>query len=175
MKLFKNNKNITTNRLQNNLESLISSNEPYDDYPKPVFQLDNYGKFTYCNKALIELIGYTKRYIYRYFNTFISDEYQGKMEHHFIEALNGLPQCFYSKLHPKNRDTLEIEVHLIPVTDEEKVSKVYGIIIDISELKDIQIEFTKIRNSLEMAQILAKIGSWEYNVATDQVSWSISY
>ncbi|UHA60072.1 EAL domain-containing protein [Metabacillus litoralis] len=172
MKLFKNNKNITTNRLQNNLESLISSNEPYDDYPKPVFQLDNYGKFTYCNKALIELIGYTKRYIYRYFNTFISDEYQGKMEHHFIEALNGLPQCFYSKLHPKNRDTLEIEVHLIPVTDEEKVSKVYGIIIDISELKDIQIEFTKIRNSLEMAQILAKIGSWEYNVATDQVSWS---
>lgn len=173
MKIFKNNKYTSSSSIKNKKESSKTLNDSFEDYPKPVIQFDNNGSIIDCNRALIDLIGYTKRDIYRYFNTYFLNEYHVIIEDHYTKSLTGLPQCFQSKLYHQNGNVLEVEVHFIPVfSDNEKVSKVWGMITDLSELKNIQKELVNERNRLEMAQILAKVGSWEYDINSDQVYWS---
>ncbi|WP_405604039.1 PAS domain-containing protein [Polaribacter sp. Asnod1-A03] len=81
-----------------------------------------------------------------------------------------------------NKQNQKLWVNAIgyPITDKNGVTiGIRGIIQDITEQKskqdelDIQNEkLNKLNNELKEAQKISKLGNWEYNIASDKVTWS---
>jgi PAS domain S-box-containing protein len=61
----------------------------------------------------------------------------------------------------------------IPVTDKEgKIYKIKGITQDITSQKDVEELMLRNDNMLKTAQKIAKIGSWEFDIASGTLTWS---
>ncbi|MEQ2468230.1 PAS domain-containing protein [Niallia hominis] len=89
------------------------------------------------------------------------------------KALSGESQNFKAKIIHRNGQTLNFEITYIPIMGEkEQVLGIYGIAKDITLLTKNRQELLKVKENLELAQQVAKIGSWEYDIVKDQVYWS---
>ncbi len=60
----------------------------------------------------------------------------------------------------------------IILREDGKVSKVIGTVQDITEQKKSEEQIKTINKQLNEAQEIAQLGSWEWNVATNELSWS---
>lgn len=56
--------------------------------------------------------------------------------------------------------------------DDGTVTRLYGTLQDISDRKKIELALRQSQSQLEEAQKLTKIGSWEWDINTDEITWS---
>ncbi|MDL4842249.1 sensor domain-containing protein [Aquibacillus rhizosphaerae] len=145
----------------------------YNNHPDSVFRLDIQGNVINFNAATRNIFGYSDKEVYKNFSDNFSEESQSSREHFFREALRGVAQNYEAVIVHKKGHHVDVDITYIPILNQELgVIGVYGIAKDITSNKDTEKELIKIRNSLEMAQRLAKIGSWDYDILEDKVYWS---
>ncbi len=82
----------------------------------------------------------------------------------------GVLQC---RWRAKNGDVLWVEAHLAAVCDEDgKIIGVRGVTMNITDRKQAEAALLERKQELSEAQRVAKVGSWEWDPATDTVIWS---
>ncbi|UFT98963.1 EAL domain-containing protein [Radiobacillus kanasensis] len=141
----------------------------YTDYPTPAFLLNSEGVLVTCNDAMINTFGYSFKEIEAFFSTAF---HQSKGAHFLKESLKGTAQTYQTNIPHKNGDQIQTDITYIPIRIEDEVIAVQGFARDITAYIQTEKDLIRIRNSLEMAQILARIGSWEYDLIEDKAYWS---
>lgn len=144
-------------------------NALYDNHPDAVFTLDLEGNLIDYNKSVKRIYGYTDKDLKGNFGRFLEGKSQYKRKRNFQQALDGIAQNFLAVAFHKNGQTIDIDVTYIPIFDNEnQVTSIYGIAKDITFYVQSRKELSKIKNSLELAQQVAKIGSWDYNLLKNE-------
>ncbi|WP_320167871.1 PAS domain S-box protein [Mangrovibacterium marinum] len=65
-----------------------------------------------------------------------------------------------------------VHITIAPVFNRNRLVKLRGICLDITERKLQELAVKKNNDSIQQAQILAQMGSWEYDPRKDQAVWS---
>ncbi|HZG73137.1 MAG TPA: PAS domain-containing protein [Chondromyces sp.] len=143
----------------------------FDNHPDAVFILDVNGKIRNYNKSMSAIFGYSEQKMARDFEGhFFKGDISGK---HFRYAITGKAKNFQSTVLHKNGREIDVDITYIPLINSEmQVIAVRGIAKDITVYIQQEKEVNKIKNSLELAQQVGKIGSWDYDIINDEVYWS---
>jgi PAS domain S-box-containing protein len=92
-----------------------------------------------------------------------------QIQHHIDLAIaTGTIQAFDYQLASLNGKLCDYEARIAPVDSNE----VIGVIQDISHRKRSEAALRKSQQQLQEAQRIAHIGSWEFDAATQKISWS---
>lgn len=87
------------------------------------------------------------------------------------EAFNG--KTIHLKVNPSiSRPDVWFDTHYVPLVVNEKVEAVIALSRDITEIVRSEQELADANRQLKEAQRLAKLGSWEWDVASGTVIWS---
>ena len=129
------------------------------------------GFFKQINSSFVQILGYTKEELLTNpIITFIHPEDIEKTNQEVLLLSNSQPSPYFENRYiNKNSDIVTIQwtISLSPNQDF-----VYGIGRDISEIKNNQEYLCAAQNLLNEAQKIAKIGSWEFNLADKKMIWS---
>lgn len=159
-----------------NLEYLLNKETFYaifEKHPDIVFTLDIHGKVLHYNPSFKQILGYEKKDLDKNVSKIYIKKHQHLRKSYINKALSGESQNFKAKIIHRNGQTLNFEITYIPIMGEkEQVLGIYGIAKDITLLTKNRQELLKVKENLELAQQVAKIGSWEYDIVKDQVYWS---
>jgi diguanylate cyclase (GGDEF)-like protein/PAS domain S-box-containing protein len=148
-------------------------NALFDNHPDAVFTLDTNGDIIYYNKSIKEILGYNAKELIGNVARFLDRKDQNKRKKHLQQALEGKAQNFQAAVFHKNGKSIDVDVTYIPIFDNNKqVTGIYGITKDITYYVQSRKELTKVKNSLELAQQIAKLGSWEYDINKNVSYWS---
>jgi len=60
----------------------------------------------------------------------------------------------------------------VVINQFSQTTTLYGMVIDITDRKQAEIDLQQITHKLQKAQQIAHIGSWEYDLATEVITWS---
>lgn len=120
----------------------------------------------YANKAYVEWFGFEPSEIR---GRHISEVLGAQLFHHnepYIEgALQGQPQCFDRVLMDASGVKRHTQFHYVPDIQNGEVKGFFVSCSDISDLK-------RIRDELNDAQLMGKLGSWSWDTLTDYTIWS---
>ena len=76
-------------------------------------------------------------------------------------------------LKKKNGEPFIVEVSAASVMNNQKeIEHVVSVWVDITERKKVERKLIKLNENLEAAQLISKMGSWEWDMATNSVTWS---
>lgn len=141
----------------------------FDQYQDSVFVVDTNGKLLHYNKSVRDTFGYTDRDLSRGFESYFKKA-NNKSSQYFNLALSGMAQNFKHILLHKNGKEIHVDSTYIPLMNEEmEVVAVCGIAKNITEFSKHEEEVNRIKSSLELAQKVGKIGSWDYDVLRDHL------
>ncbi|WP_174729061.1 EAL domain-containing protein [Mesobacillus harenae] len=138
-------------------------------HPDTIITMDLEGIITSCNKHSESLIGLLPEEIEGPFHQFVVEDYLAQVVYHFTLAAQGKAQNYYCQAIHRDGHIVDLSVTSIPMYTDGKITGVYGIIKDITERKDKNRELTNMKNSLNRAQEVANIGSWEYDIKSGKV------
>ncbi|HWL27211.1 MAG TPA: EAL domain-containing protein [Ureibacillus sp.] len=143
----------------------------FDNHPDAVFTIDINTKIIHHNKSVNTILGYTDQNItYDFERYFLKGDI---VKEHFELSLKGKSQNFQAVVAHKNGSRIHVDITYIPLMNNDmQVIAVYGIAKDIIAYVEREEEINKIKNSLELAQQVGKIGSWDYDIIRDEVYWS---
>jgi len=75
--------------------------------------------------------------------------------------------------HPHNHSRFWVLVNAFPEMDEaQQLKQVVVTFVDITDRKKAEEELKRSEDNLNMAQNIAKTGSWEFNLLTNELKWS---
>ncbi|GLB60202.1 EAL domain-containing protein [Cytobacillus sp. NCCP-133] len=158
-------------------ETLELQNQKYkslfDHHPDAIYTLDSEGKFSEYNESLEELLGYSPSQLSGSFREVISEKHLKKTMEHFQKALQGNPQTYHSVGINKDHDLVDLQVINVPMKINGTIMGVFGIAKDITSFRKQQKELEKTRDALNRAQLVANIGSLEYDIEKDRGFWSL--
>lgn len=152
------------NVLVRDLYSLI-----YSHYPDAIFVLDKDGNLISINKKVEEFIGYNFDEIKEKFTSIIKKDNLEKGLSYFRQTLSGEAQNFNLEVIHKKGHVVHLNFTNIPLRVDGEIRGIFGFAKNLTNLIQKEEELIKITNSLNLAQEVAKIGSWDYDVATDYV------
>ncbi|MBC7748749.1 MAG: PAS domain S-box protein, partial [Methylotenera sp.] len=129
------------------------------------------GFFKQINSSFVQILGYTKEELLTNpIITFIHPEDIEKTNQEVLLLSNSRPSPYFENRYiNKNCDIVTIQWTIILSPNQDFV---YGIGRDISEIKNNQEYLRSAQNLLNEAQKIAKIGSWEFNLADKKMIWS---
>lgn len=134
-------------------QSLFTNN------PDAVYSLDLSGRYKNVNKAIVDMVGYSKEELLSMtYHTLIAEEDLQKTNLYFNEATNGTPQHYECKIKLKNNRIIHAKVTNIPITINSEVVGVYGIAKDITLQKVAE-------QNIENSEKLALVGQLSASVA----------
>lgn len=85
----------------------------------------------------------------------------------------GLRNTFEWTYIHKNGDQIPVLLSITTIkNDEGEITGFLGLAQDLREQKNLEVEFKKRNDDLELAQSIAKVGSWSYDLNTGKISWS---
>lgn len=143
----------------------------------PVYAIDRNGCFTYVNEALVEKTGYEV-------DELLGEHISIVMRDHHVEEGRDIIQGLIKGEH-QGRSMWEMDlvtrdgefipcennVELLPFEDGEFVGTA-GVIRDVSELKERELELTRRRDHLVRTERMADVGGWELDVKSGTVNWT---
>ena len=143
----------------------------FKHHPDAVFIVDINGKILQYNQSVKMIFGYTDQTIIHDFERYF---FKGDVDRkHFSFALKGEAQNFQAVVVHKNGRLVNVDITYIPLMNHDmQVTAVYGMAKDITMYIQHEKEVNKVKNSLELAQQIGKMGSWDYNIMKDEVYWS---
>ncbi|WP_071394888.1 sensor domain-containing diguanylate cyclase [Bacillus tuaregi] len=140
----------------------------YKHYPDAIFTMDREGNLIDINDKTEEVIGYKPRDIIgSNFSHFLKKEHLPTIQEYFERALKGEPQNYLCEVLHKNGQIVHLSAQIIPIEWKHEIVGVFGFAKSQTELVQKELELTKVTNSLNLAQQVAKIGSWDYDIETD--------
>ncbi|MBS4538937.1 PAS domain S-box protein [Clostridium sp. D2Q-11] len=124
------------------LEYKLEQNEQfykslYDYNVDFVFSLDLQGNIIMVNTRVKEMTGYTaEELIGRYFTEFVPQEELEKVVREFSDTIKGNSRMFESIAFHKKGQKVILDIQTVPIIIDEKVTGVYIIARDITEMKE---------------------------------------
>ncbi|MFW6041256.1 MAG: PAS domain-containing protein, partial [Thermoplasmatota archaeon] len=100
-------------------------------------------------------------------------KYRKRVEYAFQKAVEeGIPYDLEARF--TNADGREMWVETVgePIIEDGEVIKVVGTMVDITDIKKTEQELKKSQSRLLRSQKLAKVGSWEIDLETNELTWS---
>ncbi|KAA0544900.1 PAS domain S-box protein [Bacillus sp. BGMRC 2118] len=145
----------------------------FDQNPNAVFSFDLEGNYLSINDSFEDLLGYTREeYLQMNFTPLVIPEHLAKTQFHFEKAAKGVPQTYEVTCLTKSQNRVHVNVTNVPIVVEGKIVGVYGIAKDITKSKQTELELKETEVSLRSALRVAKLGSWEWHLASDRLLWS---
>lgn len=144
----------------------------FDNHPDLVFILDLSGNILSYNRHINSVTGYKEEEIFGSFEKYIVKNCLNSTIDNFLLTCSGQAQSYETALLCKDGSALEINVTNIPIIVGSEILGIFGIAKEISKLKEKEIALEKVQNSLNNAQIVANIGSWDYDIVEDEAFWS---
>jgi diguanylate cyclase (GGDEF)-like protein/PAS domain S-box-containing protein len=152
------------NEIIHDLYSLI-----YEHYPDAIFLLDEKGNLLSINDNVREFIGYTLDELKEKITGVIKQDNLDKALTYFRQALAGDAQNFNLEILHKNGHVVHLNFTNIPLKVNGEIRGVFGFAKNLTKIIQKEEELVRITNSLNLAQEVAKIGSWDYDAAEDYV------
>lgn len=163
------------NRALEQYKSLVEHN------PNVVYSLDMDGNILSINEVACEITGYpVEAILNRHFSEFVKETLREKAIAYFLAASKGKPNSHEVAIQTSNGSFATFQVTNIPIVVEGKIEGVYGIGKDITLRKQAeealfftQQELKKTNHRLLQAQIIARMGNWEWDLQTKKINyWS---
>ena len=134
------------------------------------------GRIGLLNQAFEQLTGYTREELHNLdWATTLTPKEWWEIEKQKVDELhrNGQPVRYEKEYIRKDGSRVPVELLASVTFDMEGNPKYYySFITDITERKQIETALKKNEQSLAEAQHIAHIGSWEWNLKTDDLNWS---
>ena len=145
-----------------------------------VYGIDRDGRTTFINAAAERLLGWTLGQL--------QGQRQHDLVHHSHEdgTAHALKDCPIHRVlesgraarvtsdvfWTKNRTPLPVEYTATPIFENDKVTGAVVAFRDITEDQRARSEAEDQQNLLRESQSIARLGSWEWDIASDRISWS---
>lgn len=144
--------------------------ELFENHPDAVFVIDIEGKVQCFNHSATKMYGITREELNRNLDAF----YKSREVVSYIElALKGKAQNHQTIATDKIGKSFHVDITYIPIMDENKrIIGIYKIAKDITAFVQREEEVIKIKESLELAQKVGKMGSWDFDINADEIYWS---
>ncbi|MBD8067392.1 EAL domain-containing protein [Bacillus sp. PS06] len=147
--------------------------EMFANHPDAVFVLDVNRKVQIVNQSIQRIFGYGVQELRGNLEKIYERSNRGIGKQYFQKALNGKAQNFQAVVYHKNGRLIHVDITYVPIlADNTEVIGVYGIAKDITVHVEREKEVNKIKNSLELAQQIGSIGSWDYDIVEGEIYWS---
>jgi len=146
----------------------------FQNYPDAIFTMDTEGNFISINEKVEDIIGYKPEELTGNFHHLFNEEQLAKVLCHFENAIKGEPQNFHCEVIHKQGHGVHIYITAIPLKVDGEVIGLYCFAKNLTDLYEKEAELLKITNSLNLAQEVARIGSWDYDTETGYVYCSDS-
>jgi len=131
-------------------------------------------QFVYVNPRMVEILGrseeeMTSRTIYDFM---VPEDRALARENISMRISGAVPSTRYvlRVLHQSGA-VLQVEVHS-SLTDYNGRPAVMGMLVDITERRVAEADLRRSETELKEAQRIARIGSWEWVISTDKITWS---
>jgi diguanylate cyclase (GGDEF)-like protein/PAS domain S-box-containing protein len=146
----------------------------FKNYPDAVFILDSEGFFIQINDKVTEFTGYSRDELRGTFHNLIKDADLEKVLSHFSLALKGEEQKYQCEVIHKKGYSVQLSITNIPIEINSNIVGIFVFAKNLTIQKQKEAELLKITNSLNLAQEVARLGSWDYDVETNLVYCSDS-
>jgi len=138
--------------------------------PDAVFTLDRKGTIQWVNQQAEHYIGYKPSELMGgTFYPLVQAEDLDKSLRHYSLALAGELQRYSCGFFHKNGQAVVLDLTIFPMRARGRIIGVYGFAKDITEMARKDAELLKSAKSLCLAQEIARIGSWDYDIANNYV------
>lgn len=136
-----------------------------EENPDVVFSLDLPGRLTNVNQAFINMVEYSREEMLGidFRKILVKSKLENAYEH-FVSVLDRRPQRYETTFVNKSGKTFRLDVTLMAVVVDQKIIGAHCIAKDVTEKK-------KFQNLLDEAYMTARIGSWELELGSNQLSW----
>ena len=144
-----------------------------DAIPAMIAYHDKDSRFQFANKYF-ETIGIEPdKIVGQKFQEVFSPEVYARVKPYIEKTLAGEPVTYDNFIPTKDGKVMYTQVSLIPDFDDTgDVQGMFVLSFDITERKKSEEEVEKAKGALDIAQSIAKIGSWERNFAEKSIYWS---
>ena len=137
-----------------------------------VFWTDTSKRFLYANETARRWLGYTTDELLALTIPDIAPGHDAeRFQERLLEMKRGIAATYESRLRRKDGTEFPIEVS-VNYVEHEGQGYICGLARDISERRRAQEALEREERHLVAAQALAHLGSWEWDLETDHVSWS---
>lgn len=141
----------------------------FEHHPDAIFTLDLNGRFISSNHRVENFIGYRENELKGSFAPLIKKADLERVNKHFEEAIKGTPQNYNCEVIHRNGHYVRLNITNLPFKVSGEIIGLYGFAKDLTNIKKTEDELLKITNSLNLAQQIATMGSWEYDAEKDYV------
>jgi diguanylate cyclase (GGDEF)-like protein/PAS domain S-box-containing protein len=141
----------------------------FENHPDAIFTIDLDGHFLSTNHGVESFIGYQANELQGSFAPLVKKEHLEQVMEHFQLALKGIPQNYNCEVVHKDGHFVQLNITNLPFKVNGEIIGIYGFAKDLTNLYQKEDELVKIKNSLYLAQQVATIGSWDYDVQKDYV------
>jgi PAS domain S-box-containing protein len=146
--------------------------------PQVIFEADRAGKITYVNEPAYQIFGYSREELAQGIHIFqiILPEEHEKLLRNFKDALEGTKKDG-AEYHMWRKDgsTLVTMVYTSPIRKENEVVGIRGILVDITELKQVEENIRKLNEELENRVAERTRDLETANRELDSFSYSVSH
>ncbi|MDQ3751255.1 MAG: PAS domain S-box protein [Acidobacteriota bacterium] len=159
-------------------QALIESEEHYrrivETAQEGIWILDEQAKTSYVNDRMAEILGYTAdEMLGRSMYDFMDDESRIEAERNFQKRRNGIKEQHDFRFRRKDGTDLWAIVSTNPIMNDNNVFVgAVGLITDITDRKLIEEKLHESEARLVEAQRIARIGSWEWDIVQNKITWS---
>ncbi|WP_026021736.1 PAS domain-containing protein [Bacillus timonensis] len=161
---------ITNNESENELFLLKAL---IDNHPNAVLAFDTKGNLLHYNTSVMKTFGYNEKELLNRLQKYLCGNDKYKRNKYFQLALQGKTQNYQTSVSHVNGGKVFIDVTLIPVKNsEDETTIIYAVAKDITIYVQHEKELVKIKGSLELAQKVGAIGSYDYDIIEDEAYWS---
>jgi PAS domain S-box-containing protein len=158
------------------ISDLVNNETLIESVPVVVLGISADKTVNYINSFGTKLFGISnKKVLYRKFNEVIqfgTQEHKESFERALNSALDGDSLMGIESSVVTGNGVIDILVSSNPIINNHKIEGALFSIRNITELKNSHKRIVKNEAMLREAQELAHIGSWEWDVRTNQVTWS---
>lgn len=169
-------KSSVKNSIHRDYDSLLNKESVkalFKNHPDSVFILDTNENLIRFSNSIKRVFGYEEKDLRENLEKYYAEHDWCLRKKYINKALKGECQNFIADVFHKNGQMLHVEINFIPILDDIKqVIGIYGVVKDITSKVENEKALSKIKENLELAQQVAKIGSWDYDVSEDEFYWS---
>jgi PAS domain S-box-containing protein len=145
-----------------------------------IWEVNKNGLYTYASPVIKEILGYkpeeivNKKYFYDLFIPEVSEQLK-LLAFESFKRKESFKNFINENLHKDGRKII-LSSSGVPILDNEGNLIGYrGVDVDITEQKQAEMLLRENETSLQFAQEIAEMGSWEWDIITNETRWSDNY